>query len=70
MPTKQEMILDPQSDWNQAKNDEPLFVLRAVNWKAALMIISMLERENSTSEDLLETALDMRSHVRDNDIPF
>lgn len=68
--TKAQQILNPQSDWNQAHNDEPVFVIRATNWKAAMVVVALATKDNATSDALLETAIAMRSYSRDNDIPF
>lgn len=68
--TKQEQILDPHSDWNQATNDEPVFVIRANNWKAAMIVACMIKEDNATSIAMFETAAAMRAYHLDNDIPF
>lgn len=68
--TKQQQILDPHSDWNQAANDEPVFVIRAVNWKAAILVASLVKDDNGSSIALFESALAMREYHIDNDIPF
>jgi len=70
MSTKAQQVLDPQSDWNQAGNDEPVFVLRANNWRAALLLIAVTKGDNRTVDDLLETALAMRKWHIENDIPY
>lgn len=70
--SKKEQMLDPKSDWNQAPMGEPVFVLRALNWKAALVVIGLIAKDdgNRTVEDLPETALAMRDYNIENDIPF
>lgn len=70
MSTKGAQIINPQSDWNQAPNEEPVFVLRAVNWKAALILIALTKSNNRTSDELLATAMAMKKYHDDNDIPF
>lgn len=72
MSTKVEQVLGKTSDWNQAKNDEPVFVIRALNWKAALLVASLanLNNSNRTVDDLVAVALAMREYHEDNDIPF
>lgn len=70
MSTKNAQILNPHSDWNQASNDEPVFVLRAVNWKAALVIAVLNKDPNRTADELIAAALEMKTYSDDNDIPF
>ncbi len=71
MSTKAQQILDRFSDWNQTPNDEPVFVLRAINWKAALIVVALCnDNPNCTKEELLQVALDMKRYSNENDIPF
>jgi len=70
MSTKAQQVLNPHSDWNQAGNDEPVFVLRARNWKAALVLVAITKTEGHTTDELLKAALAMREWSRDNEIPF
>jgi hypothetical protein len=71
MTIKAQEILNPHSDWNQAANDEPVFVLRAINWKAALIVVALCNDNPSwTKEQLLQVALDMKRYSNENDIPF
>lgn len=68
--TKNQQILDPKSDWNLAKPDEPVFVIRANNWRAALMIACLVrESKNVVESGYMDTALAMRAYNAD-DIPF
>ncbi len=68
--TKQQQVLNPHSDWNQAANDEPVFVIRANNWKAALIVAALAKDDNGSAKALIDTALAMREYHLDNDIPF
>jgi hypothetical protein len=70
MSTKAQQILNPQSDWNQADNNEPIFVLRAINWKAALIIAVLNKDPNRTAEQLIAAALEMKEFLNETDIPF
>lgn len=68
--TKAQQILNPHSDWNQAQNDEPVFVIRASNWKAALQI-AILVQNPQASKIVLESAMAMRAyHLANDEIPF
>jgi len=69
MSTKAQQILDPQSDWNQTPNEEPVFVLRALNWKAALIVAAMA-KDSRTSQEMMDVALAMRKYHTETDIPF
>jgi hypothetical protein len=68
--TKAQQILDPHSDWNQTPNDEPIYILRAVNWKPVLVLAALVKGDNRAVDAMLETAMKMRDYDRDNDIPF
>lgn len=68
--TKVEQILDPRSDWNLAEDDEPIFVIRANNWKGAMML-ALLSRNDPASDMMYEIAAKMREWFKRNeDIPF
>lgn len=68
--TKAQQILNPHSDWNQAQNDEPVYVIRASNWKAA-MIIAILAKNEQAGDIVVQVAMAMRSYHKANDeIPF
>lgn len=47
--TKNEQILDPQSDWNRAENNEPVFVVRANNWRAVIFLAALVKNDASTA---------------------
>lgn len=68
--TKAQQILNRHSDWNQTPNDEPVFVIRAVNWKAVLALAGMVKGDNACLDAMIETAIAIRDYTRDNDIPF
>lgn len=44
MATKVENILDPQSCWNRAENEEPVFILRANDYEAPAVVIMWANR--------------------------
>lgn len=69
MSTKVQQILDPHSDWNQAPNDEPVFVLRANNWRAAMYLALIVEGEKAR-QIAFDAALELKNYHEDNDIPF
>lgn len=46
--TKNEYILDPKSDWNLAADDEPVFVVRANNWRAIIFLAALVTNNDST----------------------
>lgn len=74
MSTKGENILDPQSCWNRADDQEPVFILRANDYEAPATVILWAQRymiakggwANMTDEqrrkyaDALGVARDMR----------
>jgi hypothetical protein len=60
--TKNEQILDPRSDWNQAADDEPVFIIRANNWKAALLVAMLIPGDAAEKVGLTDSALDMREY--------
>jgi hypothetical protein len=70
MSTKAKQITQLNSDWNQADINEPVFVLRARNWKVALIIVALVKDNNRTTEDLLQSALEMKHWADENEIPF
>lgn len=69
--TKNEYILDPRSDWNTCGGDEPVFVVRANNWRAIIFLAAMVKSEEATAM-CLNAAEAMRAwHLDDDDdIPF
>lgn len=67
--TKNEQILDPQSDWNQAKDDEPVFVIRAYNWRAVIFMAAIVKDDKATCM-CLNHAEAMKRYYQDDDIPF
>lgn len=69
MYTKNEQILDPQSDWNQAANDEPVFIVRANNWRAVLFLAAIVKAAGAT-EMCLNHMEEMKAFHEGNDIPF
>lgn len=68
--TKNDQILNPKSDWNQAHTDEPVFVIRANNWKAAMALAVILVRNNAEETGLIDAVLAMREYHKNSDIPF
>lgn len=66
--TKNEAILDPQSDWNQAHDDEPLFVVRANNWRAVIFLAA-LAKNSAASAMALNHAERMKAYSDEDDIP-
>jgi hypothetical protein len=69
MTTKAQMILDQQSDWNQAPNDEPIFVVRANNWRAVIFLAALVKNDAATAM-CLNHAEHMKQYNDENDIPF
>ena len=69
--TKNEAILDPQSDWNLAADDEPVFVVRANNWRAVIFLAALAKNDAATAM-CLNAAERMRAWSCDEDdkIPF
>ena len=68
--TKAQQVLNRDSDWNQAANDEPVYVIRASNWKATMMI-AVLARNDEAGKIVLESAMAMRKyHLENDEIPF
>lgn len=70
MSTKIEQVLNVQSAWNQAPNDEPVFVVRAEDW--SIIMRAALSGDPSTPwrKMLFDHAIEMRAYDKDNDIPF
>lgn len=69
--TKNEAILDPRSDWNLAADDEPVFVVRANNWRAVIFLAALVKNDAATAM-ALNHAERMRAWCCDEDdkIPF
>jgi hypothetical protein len=69
--SKNEYILDPRSDWNNAADDEPIFVVRANNWRAVIFLAALL-RTNEATGWCLNVAERMKAWGCDEDdkIPF
>ena len=71
--TKNEAILDPRSDWNQAEDNEPIFVVRANNWRAVIFLAALVKNDEATAMCLNHAERMKRWHdaeVSDDDIPF
>jgi hypothetical protein len=69
--TKNEQILDPNSDWNRADNDEPIFVVRANNWRAVVFLAALIKGDDATWLCLNNAEAMKRWHLDgDDDIPF
>ena len=66
MSTKAQQILDPHSAWNQAPNDEPVFVLRASQWRE----VFFMAVRGPFDRTLHDAAMKMKEFSDDNDIPF
>jgi hypothetical protein len=67
--TKNELVLDPFSPWNQAHNDEPLLIIRAEDWKIAVFLAA-LQTNNDKTVHYLNSAEALKRWHDDNDIPF
>jgi hypothetical protein len=69
--TKKEQVLEFHSDWNQAKDNEPIFVVRANNWRA-LIFLAALVKNDAATEMCLNVAERMKAWDADEDdkIPF
>lgn len=71
--TKNEYILDPRSDWNAAEDNEPVFVVRASNWRAVIFLAALVTNKDATGW-ALNVAERMKAWddatVSDDDIPF
>ena len=70
MSTKAQQITQINSDWNQADINEPVFVLRARNWKVALIVVALVKDDKHTIDDLIKSALEMKAWSDENEIPF
>ena len=69
--TKNEQILDPNSDWNKAEGDEPIFVVRANNWRAVIFLAALIKVDQGTWLCLNNAEAMKRWHCDDDDdIPF
>lgn len=69
MPTKVQQILNPKSDWNQAPNEEPVFVVRANNWRAAMFLALIVDGKDAR-KFAFDAALELKKYHDENDIPF
>ena len=67
--TKDQQILDPKSDWNQAPGDEPVFVVRANNWRAA-MYLALIVEGKAARKMAFDAALELKRYHEENNIPF
>lgn len=72
MSTKVQQILDPWSTWNQAHNNEPVFVVKAEDWRFILLFAALTtDKGGRTSpQQLIDQALAMKKWHDENDIPF
>lgn len=72
MATKQEQILDPWSAWNAAPNAEPVFVVRADDWRLVMFLAAFTLHQGGRTapSQLLESAVEMKEWSDANDIPF
>jgi hypothetical protein len=72
MTTKAQQILDLHSAWNQAPNDEPVFVIRCDDWRY-VMFLALNSKDkggNRCMQALFKQALEMKKYHDENDIPF
>jgi hypothetical protein len=67
--TKNELILDPFSPWNQANGDEPLLIIRAEDWKVVLFLAALQNNNERTIQYALSAEALKKWHD-ENDIPF
>lgn len=84
MSTKAQTIVDPESCLNRAKDDEPIFVLRANDPIAADVVLmwankyklqkrgfeAMTDRQRAKFHDALNVSRAMRDWHFDDEIPF
>lgn len=74
--TKNEAILDPKSDWNLADDNEPVFVVRANNWRAVIFLAALVTSAEGTAmcmnhaERMRSYHLDREKLDFDDDISF
>lgn len=69
--TKNEQILDPNSDWNKAEDNEPIFVVRANNWRAVIFLAATVKSDEATWLCLNQAEAMKTWHLDgDDDIPF
>lgn len=62
---KGQEILQPRSDWNNAANDEPIFIIRANNWKAAMMVAMVCKNNTAEETGFLDAVMEMREYDLD-----
>lgn len=72
MPTKVQQILDPWSTWNQAHNTEPVFVVKAEDWRyVMLMAVNSKDKAGRMSpQQLIDYALEMKKWHDENNVPL
>jgi len=72
MSTKVEQVLNPYSAWNAAPNAEPVFVLRADDWRFMLLFAALSADKGGrlTPTELMKHAVEMKKYSDENDIPF
>lgn len=68
--TKGEQILDQHSRWNQAPNNEPIFVLRAEDWRRVMALAIVRDGTDPMQKLLFDWATAMKEYHDENDIPF
>jgi hypothetical protein len=72
MSTKVQQVLNPFSPWNAAPNAEPVFVIRAEDWRY-IMLLALNSKDKGghmCMQSLFDQALEMKKYHDDNDIPF
>lgn len=69
MPSKNQQILDPNSDWNQAEETEPICVFRAYSWRE-VMLAALRIGKGPLYKQLFDLSQEMKSWTDENDIPF
>jgi hypothetical protein len=63
---KAQEIIDPNSAWNRTPNEEPVFVLRASDWRE----VFFMAVRGPFNRALHDYAMKMKAFSDDNDIPF
>lgn len=65
MSTKDKNILNPNSCWNKAANNEPVFVLRAHDPLAAELVVMWAARYKLAKGDWLRMTVEQRQKFND-----
>lgn len=72
MSTKAQQVLDPYSRWNASANDEPVFVLRAEDWRYVMLLALNAKDKGGhmSMPSLYAQAVEMKAYSDENTIPF